>query len=74
MTPSTAAVHPDASDARAQSILNHANAHVEVTAARTAPHWAWLDTAGGPVLERVYPLQGLRVRQCDVTLFARAVQ
>lgn len=70
----TATHGPGAAEARAQSLLDHAATHAAQTADLTAPHWAWLDTAGGPVLERVYPKQGLRVRQSDVTIFAVARQ
>lgn len=50
--------------------LLHAMQHQQQTADRTAPHWVWLQRDGeAPELYREYPLQGLRVRQSDVTLF-----
>ena len=52
------------------AILAHALQHEQATADCTAPHWVWLAEAGGEQLHRVYPLQGLRVRQDDVTLFS----
>jgi hypothetical protein len=54
--------------------LAHAATHAAQTADRTAPHYVWLEEHSEIKLYRDYPRQGLRVRQCDVTLFARAVQ
>lgn len=59
--------------ARTLTIAVHAAQHAQATADRTAPHYVWLQSAGGePELYREYPLQGLRVRQDDVTLFRAA--
>lgn len=57
--------------ARALAITVHAAQHMASIADRTSPHWVWLQAVGGePELYREYPLQGLRVRQSDVTIFA----
>jgi hypothetical protein len=54
--------------------LAHAATHAAQTADRTAPHYVWLEEHSEIKLYRVYPMQGMRVRQSDVTLFARAAQ
>jgi hypothetical protein len=51
--------------------LADAVAHM-AAAARTEAHWAWVENNGEETLYRVYPLQGARVRQDDVTLFRAA--
>lgn len=64
-------VGPGAAEARAQSILSHAQDHQRATADRSAPHWEWISDNSELRLERVYPRQGLRVAQSDVVLFVR---
>lgn len=61
--------------ARTLALTVHAAQHAQATADRTSAHYVWLQAAGGePELYRQYPMQGLRVRQSDVTIFARGGQ
>lgn len=61
--------------ARTLAIAVHAAQHAQATADRTAPHWKWVtDAVGVEELWRIYPQQGIPVRQDDVTLFVRGGQ
>lgn len=60
---------------RTLALTVHAAQHARATADRTAPHWKWVtDAVGVEELWRIYPMQGLKQRQDDVTLFARGGQ
>lgn len=52
-----------------QSKLDHAHTHMDTMIDRTAPCWLWIESNTEIMLHREYPLQGLRVRQDDVTVW-----
>jgi hypothetical protein len=65
--------HPKSSNesAAVAAILAHAKQHQQATADETSPHWVWMQGKDELELSRTYPLQGITVRQNDVTIWSK---